>query len=321
VQLSNLTKVFWPEDGYTKGDLIAYYEAVAPWFLPYLHDRPLVLTRYPDGITGKSFYQKDAPEFIPDWIRTTRIYAEDARREIDYFVIDDLETLRYVINLGTIPLHLWGSRVGALDRPDWLVLDLDPKAAPFGHVVTVARAVARICERLELPAYPKTSGKSGVHVVIPLGARYTYEQVRTFARLLATLGVEAEPEIATVARPLHARGGKVYIDWGQNGQGQTVVAPYAVRPLPGAPVSCPLRWTEVTARLDPRRFTIATMPARLGKVGDLLAPVLTNAIDMGAALKRIEREFGKIAAPAIVTRPGARRAAGQRPDRSPTPRA
>jgi bifunctional non-homologous end joining protein LigD len=297
VQVSNLDKVFWPDDGYTKGDLIAYYEAVAPWLLPYLHDRPVVLTRYPDGITGKSFYQKDAPEFIPDWVRTARIYSEDTRRDIDYFVIDSLEMLRYVINLGTIPLHLWGSRVSSLDRPDWLVLDLDPKEAPFSHVVTVARAVGRICERLELPAYPKTSGKSGLHVFIPLGARYTYEQVRTFARLLATLGVAAEPEISTLARPLQARGGKVYIDWGQNGQGQTVVAPFAVRPLPGAPVSCPLRWDEVTARLDPRRFTIATTPARLRKLGDPMAPVLTGAIDIGAVLKRIEREFGQTPAP------------------------
>jgi bifunctional non-homologous end joining protein LigD len=293
VQVSNADKVFWPDDGYTKGDLVAYYEAVAPWLLPYLRDRPVVLTRYPDGIAGKSFYQKDAPEFIPDWVRTTRIYSEDSRRDINYFVIDSPDMLRYVINLGTIPLHLWGSRVGALDRPDWLVLDLDPKQAPFRDVVTVARTVGRICSRLALPAYAKTSGKSGLHVFIPLGARYPYEQVRAFARLLATLGVEAEPEIATVARPLDARGGKVYIDWGQNGQGQTVVAPFSVRPLPGAPVSCPLRWDEVTARLDPRRFTMRTMPARLERLGDLMAPVLTEEIDMGATLARIEREFGK----------------------------
>ncbi len=293
VKISNPQKVFWPEEGYTKRDLIAYYETVAPWLLPYLEDRPVVLTRYPDGITGKSFFQKDAPEFIPDWIRTKRVYSEETRRDIDYIVIDDLDTLRYVVNLGTIPLHLWASRAGSLERPDWLVLDLDPKGAPFADVVKVARTLHRILERLELPSYVKTSGKTGLHIFVPLGARYTYEQTRTFARLLATLGVEAEPAIATIARPLRARGGKVYVDWGQNGHGQTVVAPFAVRPLPGAPVSCPLTWDEVTARLDPGRFTIKTAPARLEKAGDPMAPLLRGAIDLSGTLARIEREFGQ----------------------------
>jgi bifunctional non-homologous end joining protein LigD len=281
--------VFWPDEGYTKADLVTYYETVAPWLLPYLADRPLVLTRYPDGIHGKSFFQKDAPDFIPSWIRTERIYSEDTRRDINYFVVNDVETLRYIVNLGTIPLHLWASRVGSLEHPDWLVLDLDPKGAPFTDVVKVARALHRILERLELPSYVKTSGATGLHILLPLGARYSYEQARTFARLLATLGVEAEPEISTIARPLRARGGKVYIDWGQNGHGQTVVAPFSVRPLPGAPVSCPLRWEEVTARLDPKRFTIKTAPARFEKAGDPLAPVLSGAIDMARTLERIGR--------------------------------
>jgi Predicted eukaryotic-type DNA primase len=130
VKLTNLKKLFWPAEGYTKGDLVAYYERVAPLLLPYLRDRPLVLTRYPDGITGKSFYQKDAPEFAPAWVRTERVYSKDAEREIDYFVVDDVESLRYVANSGAIPLHLWASRLGSLERPDWLVLDLDPKGAP-----------------------------------------------------------------------------------------------------------------------------------------------------------------------------------------------
>ena len=289
VKISNPKKVFWPDEGYTKADLVTYYETVAPWLLPYLADRPLVLTRYPDGINGKSFFQKDAPDFIPSWVRTERIYSEDTRRDINYFVVNDVETLRYIVNLGTIPLHLWASRVGSLEHPDWLVLDLDPKGAPFTDVVTVARALHRILERLELPSYVKTSGATGLHILLPLGARYSYEQVRTFARLLATLGVEAEPGISTIARPLRARGGKVYIDWGQNGHGQTVVAPFSVRPLPGAPVSCPLRWAEVTARLDPKRFTIKTAPARFEKSGDPLAPVLSGAIDMARTLERIGR--------------------------------
>ena len=286
-----------------------FRSAVSPWLLPYLADRPIVLTRYPDGIKGKSFYQKDAPDFVPSWIRTERVWAKDAvggevvqrpsrrfngstGRNIDYFVVNDLETLRYIINLGAIPLHLWGSRVGSLDRPDWLILGLDPKGAPFTDVVKIARTLRRLLDGLELPSYVKTSGATGLHILLPLGARYTYDETRTFARLLATLGVEAEPEISTIVRPVRARGGKVYIDYLQNGHGQTIVAPFSVRPLPAAPVSCPLRWNEVIARLDPKRFTIKTMPARLAKVGDPGAPVLRESIDVAAALPRIERKLG-----------------------------
>jgi bifunctional non-homologous end joining protein LigD len=291
VTISNPRKVFWPEEGYTKSDLIAYYQAVSPWLLPYLKDRPLVLTRYPDGISGKSFYQKDAPDFVPSWIRTERVWAKDVEREIAYFVVDDRESLRYVINLGAIPLHLWGSRAGSIERPDWLILDLDPKGAPFTDVVKVARALRTLLDTLELPSYVKTSGATGLHVLLPLGARYTYEETRTFARLLATLTVEEEPAIATIVRPVRERAGKVYVDYLQNGHGQTIVAPFSARPLPGAPASCPLRWQEVTPRLDPRRFTIATLPARLDKTGDPMAPVLHEAIDVAAALPRVEQRM------------------------------
>ncbi|MGH7385937.1 MAG: DNA ligase D, partial [Candidatus Rokuibacteriota bacterium] len=285
---TNVKKIFWPAEGYTKGDLIAYYERVAPLMLPYLRDRPLVLTRFPDGITGKSFYQKDAPDFAPTWVRTERIYSRDTERDIAYLVVDDVEMLRYVANSAALPIHVWASRIPSLERPDWLVLDLDPKGAPFTDVVAVALALRRILDRLELPSYVKTSGATGLHILLPLGARYTYEQCRTFARLLAVMGVEAEPDISTVSRPLRARGGKVYIDFGQNGHGQTIVAPYSLRPLPGAPASCPLEWREVTPRLDPARFTLKTLPARFDKMADPLTPVLGDGVDMAAALERIE---------------------------------
>jgi bifunctional non-homologous end joining protein LigD len=291
VRLTNLGKVFWPAEGYTKGDLIGYYDAIAPWLVPYLRDRPIVLTRYPDGIAGKSFFQKDAPDFAPAWVRTEPIYSKDTDRDIDYFVVDDAETLRYVANMGTIPIHVWNARVAALERPDWLVLDLDPKGAPFTDVVRVAQALHRLLDDLELPGYAKTSGATGLHVLLPLGARYTHEQTRTLARLLAMLVVQAVPDIATVARPLAARGGKVYVDFGQNGHGQTIVGPFSVRPLPGAPVSCPLDWAEVTARLDPARFTIRTVPRRFARRRDPLAPVLGPGIDLGAALARMEGRF------------------------------
>jgi bifunctional non-homologous end joining protein LigD len=289
VTITNPTKVFWPAEGYTKSDLVAYYERMAPWLLPYLRDRPLVLARYPDGIAGKTFFQKDAPEWAPDWIRRERIHASGVERDIDYFVVDDVESLRYVANTGTIPLHLWASRASTIDRPDWLVLDLDPKGAPFTAVVKVALALRGILERLELPSYPKTSGATGLHVLLPLGARYSYEETRTFARLLATLTVEAVPSISTIVRVVQARGGKVYVDFGQNGPGQTIVSPLSVRPLPGAPVSMPLRWSEVTARLEAGRFTIRTTLARLDKAGDPMTPVLDEGIDIAAALGRLDR--------------------------------
>ena len=290
--VTNPDKVFWPDDGYTKSDLLDYYEAVAPLLLRYLRDRPLVLTRFPDGIHGKSFFQKDAPDYIPDWVATRRIYSKDAERDIDYFIVNDAESLRYVANLGTIPLHIWGSRLDSLERPDWLVLDLDPKGAPFAHVVRVARTLKSLLAELELTGYVKTSGATGLHVLLPMGRRYLYEQCRAFARLLALAAEERAPDIATVARPLHAREGKVYIDFGQNGYGRTIAAPFSVRPLPGAPVSCPLRWSEVTARLDPSRYTLKTAVKRFAKLGDPLAAVVdAPGVDMSAALANLETLF------------------------------
>jgi bifunctional non-homologous end joining protein LigD len=288
IQLTNLDKVFWPGEGLTKGDLIAYYDAVAPLLLPYLRDRPLVLTRYPDGIEGKSFYQKDAPAWVPEWIRTVRIHSDDTGRDIDFLVVESADALRYVINMGTIPLHAWASRVAALDRPDWLVLDLDPKGAPFRDVVRIARLLHAMLDDLGLPNYVKTSGATGLHVLVPLGARYPYPEARNFAHLLATLVVREAGAIATVVRAVKSREGKVYVDWGQNARGQTIAAPFSARPLPGAPVSCPLEWREVTPRLDPARFTVRTVPKRFAARPDPLRPVLDGTIDMAAALATIE---------------------------------
>jgi len=288
VAITNPKKVFWP-DGTTKGDLVAYYESVAPLLLPYLIDRPVVLTRFPDGIGGKSFFQKDASVYQPGWVRTETVSCGDGERDINYFVIDDVESLRYVANLGTIPLHVWSARLSSLENPDWMVLDLDPKGAPFAHVVQVARALKAILDKLKLPGYVKTSGATGLHVLIPMGRRYTHEETRTFARLLAMLTVEAVPEISTVTRAIRGRSGKGYVDFGQNGRGNTIVAPYSVRPLPGAPASCPLRWDEVNARLDPAAFTIVTLPKRFETMKDPLTPVLGDGVDMAKAIATIQR--------------------------------
>jgi bifunctional non-homologous end joining protein LigD len=291
IAFTNLDKIFWPAEGYTKGDLIDYYRRIAPFLLPYLKDRPVVLTRYPDGIAGKSFFQKDAPEFVPDWIRREKIYSKDSNRDISYIIINDVETLLYVINMGTIPLHLWSARLSSIERPDWLVLDLDPKGAPFAHVVKVARVLRQILRNFGLESFIKTSGASGLHMLLPLGRRYTHEQAKDFARLLAMLGVEAVPDIATIARPLAARGGKVYIDFGQNGHGVTIAAPFSARPVPGATVSCPLRWQEVNSRLHPSHFTIKTMVARSARIKDPLAPILRKSVDIAAALAQMEKQW------------------------------
>ena len=174
VVLINADKIFWPGEGITKGDLFAYYRSVAPWLLPYLRDRPLVLTRYPDGIEGTSFYQKNTPGHVPDWIRTVGVWSESSDREIEYVVCDDLPKLLYLVNMATIPLHVWASRVASLDRPDWCILDLDPKGASFDNVVEVARAIHRLCNDIQLPARVKTSGSTGLHVLVPLAGRVDY---------------------------------------------------------------------------------------------------------------------------------------------------
>ena len=280
--------MFWPGEKYTKGDLIGFYRDVSPWLLPYLEDRPLVLTRYPDGIEGKSFYQKDAPDFAPAWIRKFRVWSENTTRDIEYFVCDDVETLAYLANLGTIPLHVWSSRVAALEQPDWCILDLDPKGAPFAHVIELARLIKALADDVGLPALCKTSGASGLHVLIPLGAQCTYEQSRSLAQLLAWQVTRERGDIATIARTLRDREGKVYVDFLQNGHGRLLVAPFSARPLPGAPISMPLRWSDVNARLDPRKYTIHNAAARMRKLGeDPLAPVLGGAPDLGSALARL----------------------------------
>ena len=288
IHFTNLDKVFWPGEGYTKGDLIDYYRAVSKWLLPYLADRPLVMTRYPDGIEGKSFFQKDAPGYAPEWIRRQVLWSEQAQREVRYFIAEDEESLAYIINLGTIPLHIWSSRLATLERPDWCILDLDPKGAPFADVLKIAKAIRVLCEDIELPCLPKTSGSTGLHVLIPLGQAFTYEQSRTLGELIARVVTAELPDIATITRAVGDRGGKVYVDYLQNGHGRLLVGPFSVRPLPGAPVSMPLLWSEVKSGLTNARFTIRNAVARLEKLGtDPLRPVIDLAPDLGAALERL----------------------------------
>ena len=294
VKLSNLDKVFWPEEGHTKGDLIEYYRSISPWLLPYLKERPVVLTRYPDGIHGKSFYQKDAPSFVPDWIQTIPIWSEDTQRDINYFVCGDVESLVYLVNLGTIPLHIWGSRITDLTKPDWCLIDLDPKDAPFAHVITLAKTMKKLCDDVGMPAFIKTTGKSGLHIMLPLGRQLTYAQCLQLAILFARLVTDQHPDIATTARTISKREGKVYVDAFQNRAGQLMVAPYSVRPSPGAPVSMPIEWHEVNAKLHNSRFTIANALKRMQKLGkDPVAPVLEEKSDLVRVLERLNERIGE----------------------------
>jgi len=288
IPISNPRKVYFPDEGITKGDLVAYYREIFPFMAPYLRDRPLVLTRYPDGILGKSFFQKDAPAWRPAFIRTVTVHAAEVDRDVAHFLVDDVDGLTWLVNLGVIPFHVFSSRAGSLARPDWCILDLDPKEAPFAHVVRIARAARALCDEIGLPVYPKTTGQKGLHLLVPLGGQLDHAQSRILAELLARV-LEADlSDVATTARAIPARKGRVYLDYLQNGFGKTIVAPYAVRPRPGAPVSTPLRWTEVTARLDPSRFTIRGALKRAERLGaDPLAPVLTRSPDLASALGRL----------------------------------
>ncbi len=285
---SNLTKVFWPKAGYTKGDLIDFYREIAPWILPYLRDRPVVLTRYPDGIEGKSFFQKDAPSWVPGWLRRERIWSDQTEREIDYFIADEAEALAFLANLGTIPLHVWSSRVTDLARPDWCILDLDPKGAPFTDVVCIAKAIHKLCDKVQFDAYIKTSGSTGLHILLPLAGQCTYEQSRTLGELIARIIAAELPEIATTVRNPRKREGKVYVDYVQNGHGSLLVAPFSVRPLPGAPVSTPLRWSEVNDKLTIEQFDIRTVLTRVKRMKDEpMLPLLSGRPDLVGILARL----------------------------------
>jgi bifunctional non-homologous end joining protein LigD len=293
VAFTNLDKVLYPEADVTKGQVIEYYRAIAPFMLPYLAERCLVLTRYPDGVHGNSFYQKNAPDWAPEWLRTETIYSEGSERDLSYFVIDDLDGLLYVANSAALLLHVWSSRVHALGRPDWCILDLDPKDAPFEHVVEVALALKGICDEIDLPLFVKTTGSTGLHLLVPLAGQLTHEQTKQLAQLLATVVVQERGDIATIDRVIERRGGKVYVDFLQNGWGKLLVAPFSTRPVPEASVSMPLLWSEVTTDLGPRDFTLMDAPARMEELGDdPLRPVLDLEPDLLGALERLMGRVG-----------------------------
>ncbi|GFO58885.1 ATP-dependent DNA ligase [Geomonas silvestris] len=291
LKLSNLDKVFWPDEGYTKGDLIDYYRQVAPVMLPYLEDRPESLYRTPNGINEKGFFQKEAGELPPEWMPTKEIYSESNQKNIKYFICQEEATLVYLANLGCIEINPWLSRLASLDNPDYFVIDLDPEDISFDRVVEAAQAVHQILERAGAPGYPKTSGATGIHIYIPLGARYDYDAAVKFAQVVATLAHQLVPDFTSLVRDPRKRQQRVYLDYLQNRGGQTLAAPYSVRPRPGATVSTPLTWDEVRIGLSPSSFTIKTVPARLAERGDLFRPVLGPGIDLERCLDNLLKPY------------------------------
>lgn len=281
--LTHLDKVYWPEEGYTKGDLITYYESIADFILPYLKDRPIMLHRYPDGIDGKDFYQKDLPASHPDWIKTYEIQKNH------FLLISNVQSLLYAVNLGSIDLHPFLSRIKNLDHPDFCVIDLDPHDIAFSKVIEVAKLYHALLEEIQVPHFCKTSGGKGFHILIPLQGQYTYEQSRQFAEIISTFIHEKTAQYTSLERSPAKRPKKIYLDCLQNRLSQSIVAPYSVRPRPHAIVSCPLKWEEINAKLDPRNFTMKTMPKRVEKKGDVLLPLLKEKANLKKALNLLKK--------------------------------
>ena len=282
-KLANPTKVLFPRDGITKQDIWNYYTAVANVMLPHLAGRPLTLQRYPDGIDGEEWYQQNAPEKTPAFVRQVEVGVHHGNKK--RIVCESVETLQWLANLAALTLHQWVSHSPpeletraaidkALGAPDYVVLDLDPGDGPWSHLVEVARAVHHLLDALKLESYPKTSGKRGIHVVVPVAPGATHAEATGFAEQVARAVAKVLPEIATVERMKEKRGGKLYVDYGQNGEGRTIVSPYTIRARDGAVVSTPIAWDELDEALDPTKFTIRTVPARIGERGDLFAGVL-----------------------------------------------
>lgn len=289
VKLTNSKKVFWPADGLTKGDLCSYYEAIAPTLLPYLRERPVILVRYPDGIEGKSFYQWNVPRGTPSWVRTVRVRWDDRdNKEADLFLLDDINTLLYVTNLGCIPLHILAARIGTLSTADFLTIDFDLGGQPLSHGITLARTLRELLEQLGLQGFPKTSGQSGLHVLVPLGPAVNFTTAKVLAELLGGLVVRRHPDISTMERTKDRRGARVYVDTGQTGTIRAIVSPYSVRAYPGGRVSTPLVWDEVGFALEPSRFTMATVPERARTVGDPMAGMFDERPDIAAAVGLLE---------------------------------
>lgn len=290
VKLTHQDKIYFPKDGITKGDVIEYYQSVAPYILPYLKNRPLSLNRFPNGIEEQSFYQKDAGDHIPDWIKTTQVYSESNDKYIDYIYCNDKATLAYLNNLGCIDMNPWNSSLPDLEHPDYLVLDLDPSTKnTFDEVIETALQVNEVLTDVKIKGYCKTSGSTGIHIYIPMGGKYDFDQVKDFAHILMKQVNEKIPKITTLERSLQKRDPKkIYLDYLQNRTGQTLASAYSLRPKQGASVSMPLDWEELKPGIKPTDFNIENALERIKEKGDLFKPVLGKGIDMMKVLELLQ---------------------------------
>ncbi len=291
LELTHLDKLYWPGEGITKAQVIDYYNTIHPYIQPYLRNRPESLRRTPNGIKDEGFFQKDAENIAPEWAELVILYSESARKDIHYLLCNNKATLLFLANLGCIELNPWNSRIDSLEQPDYLVMDIDPSDKnSFDQVVEICLVLRDILESIHLQGCCKTSGASGMHIYLPLGRKYDYEQCRELARLLAQVVVNKAPSLATIERSLSKRApDKIYIDHLQNKKGQTLATAYSLRPRKGATVSAPLEWKEVKKGLSPQQFNIKNMGKRLQQKGDLFSPVLGKGIHLPKAIEALQQ--------------------------------
>jgi DNA ligase D len=290
VKVTNLDKVFFPEPGLTKGDLIRYYLDVAPSVLHHVRNRPMQMKRYPNGVEGEFFYQKRVPVPHPDWLETTHI-GFPSGRTADFPVCQDAASLAWIVNLGCIELHTWHSRVADIERPDYLLIDLDPSEGnPWEFVREIALVVKEVMDELDLHSFPKTSGATGLHILAPIKPELRFSAVRDLAKALAQEVVRriGDEDVATTTWKVADRTG-VFVDYGQNARDRTIACAYSIRPTPDARASAPMRWEEV-GKSDPARFTLQTMPARVAQVGDLMQGMWKRRVSLGPRFEKLGLE-------------------------------
>ena len=290
VKITNQNKIYWPKKNITKGMMIDYYQSMATYILPYLKDRPESLKRNPNGIIDKGFYHKDAGDDAPGWVKSIPLHSVSANKDIDYIICNNKATLAYINNLGCIELNPWISTIKSLDKPDYIIIDIDPSVKNnFEQVIETANVFKEILDKAGARSFCKTSGATGLHIYIPAGKKYTYELGRHFAEILCTLANEQLPKFTSMERNLKKRGNKIYLDYLQNSKGQTVAAPYSLRPVEGATVSTPLLWKEVKPGLHPSAFDIFSVPKRVKKIKDIFTGVLANGIDLKKCIDKLQK--------------------------------
>ena len=287
VNLTNLNKIYWPNDNITKGDLLAYYEEMGDFILPYLKDKPISMNRFPNGIEGQSFFQKDVdPSKIPSYLKTTEVYSESTDKTIDYLLCNDLPSLLYIANLGSIEINPWLSTYKEPEKPEFVVLDLDPNGAQWEDVIAVAHTARAVLDRGDIEAFIKTSGSTGLHIVINVGAKYDYEIARSFVQFIAELVQQEHPDTTSMVRDPKKRKGLIYLDYLQNKEGQTIAAPYSARPKPMATVSTPISWDEVDNDLSIQDFTIFNIYDRVTTINDPWEKIFSSKVDIKKALAK-----------------------------------